>query len=159
MLAPLRSVNDQKFSWLRNVFLKYFQDWLNSVQQSEGQGNFTRWWANYKNQNKSNQSLMVVLLIVVWLPELTSHFHVDNLKKWKIKCKYWIKKVINSCFSKNIRKHMLIDYLMYLCYFFSYLYKYFNRYWENQLDIFINTSTKTAIFIATHLKKHMAYHY
>ena len=42
MLAPLRSVNDQKFSWLRNVFLKYFQDWLNSVQQREGQGNFTR---------------------------------------------------------------------------------------------------------------------
>ena len=111
------------------------------------------------NQNKSNQSLMAVLLIVVWLPELTSHFHVDNLRKWKIKFKYWIKKVINCCFSKNIRKHMLIDYLMYLCYFFSYLYKYFNRYWANQLNIFINTSTKTAIFIATHLKKHMAYHY
>ena len=32
MLAPLRSVNDQTFSWLRNVFLKLFQDWLNSVQ-------------------------------------------------------------------------------------------------------------------------------
>ena len=25
MLAPLRSVNDQRFSWLRNVFLKSFQ--------------------------------------------------------------------------------------------------------------------------------------
>ena len=33
MLAPLRSVNDQTFSWLRNVFLKLFQDWLNSVQK------------------------------------------------------------------------------------------------------------------------------
>ena len=32
MLAPLRSVNDQRFSWLRNVFLKSFKDWLNSVQ-------------------------------------------------------------------------------------------------------------------------------
>ena len=32
MLPPLRSVNDQRFSWLRNVFLKSFQDWLNSVQ-------------------------------------------------------------------------------------------------------------------------------
>ena len=40
MLAPLRSVNDQRFSWLRNVFLKSFQDWLNSVQQC--QGNFTK---------------------------------------------------------------------------------------------------------------------
>ena len=40
MLAPLRSVNDQKFSWLRNVFLKFFQDWLNPFQQC--QGNFTK---------------------------------------------------------------------------------------------------------------------
>ena len=40
MLAPLRSVNDRRFSWLRKVFLKSFQDWLNSVQQS--QGNFTK---------------------------------------------------------------------------------------------------------------------
>ena len=46
---------------------------------------------------------------------------------------------------------------MYLCYFFSYLYKYFNRYWANQLDISITASTKTAIFIDTHLKKHVAY--
>ena len=36
MLAPLRSVNDQRFSWLRNVFLKLFQDWLNSVQKRQG---------------------------------------------------------------------------------------------------------------------------
>ena len=28
MLPPLRSVNDQRFSWLRNVFLKSFQFWL-----------------------------------------------------------------------------------------------------------------------------------
>ena len=40
MLAPLRTVNDQRFSWLRNVFLKLFQDWLNSVQKS--QRNFER---------------------------------------------------------------------------------------------------------------------
>ena len=35
-----RSVNDQRFSCLRNVFLKSFQDWLNSVQQY--QGNFIK---------------------------------------------------------------------------------------------------------------------
>ena len=34
------NVNDPRFSWLRNVFLKYFQDWLNSVEQR--QGNFTK---------------------------------------------------------------------------------------------------------------------
>ena len=33
MLASLRSVNDWRFSWLSNVFLKSFQDWLNSLQQ------------------------------------------------------------------------------------------------------------------------------
>ena len=36
MLAPLRSVNDRRFSWLRKIYLKYFQDWLNSVQQRQG---------------------------------------------------------------------------------------------------------------------------
>ena len=40
VLAPLRSVNDQRFSWLRIVFLQLFQDWLNSVQKH--QGNFER---------------------------------------------------------------------------------------------------------------------
>ena len=40
VLAPLRSVNDRRFSWPRNGFLKFFQDWLNSVQQY--QGNFTK---------------------------------------------------------------------------------------------------------------------
>ena len=40
MLAPLRSVNDRRFSWFRNVFLKSFQDWLDFVQQC--QGNFTK---------------------------------------------------------------------------------------------------------------------
>ena len=40
MLAPFTSVNDPRFSWLRNVFPKYFKDWLNSVEQR--QGNFTK---------------------------------------------------------------------------------------------------------------------
>ena len=40
MLAPVRSVNDRRFSWLGNAFLKSFQDWLNSVQQL--QGNLTK---------------------------------------------------------------------------------------------------------------------
>ena len=33
LLAPfIRSVNDWRFPWLRYVFVKSFQDWLNSVQ-------------------------------------------------------------------------------------------------------------------------------
>ena len=40
MLEPLRSANDRKFSWLRNIFFKLFQDWLNSVHKR--QGNFER---------------------------------------------------------------------------------------------------------------------
>ena len=74
--------------------------------------------------------------------------------EWKFKCKYWTKKLINCCFYQNIRKHKLTAYLMYQCYFFSYLYKYLHRYWANQLDFFVITSTKKAIFTATLLKKH-----
>ena len=40
MSAPFTSVNDSRFLWLRNVFVKYFQDWVNSVEQREG--NFTK---------------------------------------------------------------------------------------------------------------------
>ena len=40
MLGQFTAVNDPRFSCLRNVFLKYFQDWLNSVEQR--QGNFTK---------------------------------------------------------------------------------------------------------------------
>ena len=53
MLAPLRSANDRRFSWLRNVFLKPFQDWLNSVQQRQGQGKFTK----YAGQKISRRAL------------------------------------------------------------------------------------------------------
>ena len=35
MLAPLRFINDRRFSWLSNVVPKSFQDWLNSVQQAK----------------------------------------------------------------------------------------------------------------------------
>ena len=40
MFARLRSVNDRRLSWVRNVFLKSFQDGLNFVQQC--QGSFTK---------------------------------------------------------------------------------------------------------------------
>ena len=37
MLAPcIRSVNDWSFPWLCNVFVKSFQDWLNSLHQCQG---------------------------------------------------------------------------------------------------------------------------
>ena len=39
-LAPFTSVNDDRFDWLQNVFLKYFMDWLTSIEQSPG--NFSR---------------------------------------------------------------------------------------------------------------------
>ena len=67
-------------------------------------------------------------------------------KEWKFKCKYWIKKLINCCFSQNMRKHKLTAYWMYLCYFFSYVYKHLNKYRANQLDIFIIRSTKKGYF-------------
>ena len=39
-LAPFTSVNDDQFDWLQNVFLKYFEDWLTSIEQHPG--NFSR---------------------------------------------------------------------------------------------------------------------
>ena len=39
-LAPFTSVNDDRFCWLQNVFLKYFEDWLTSTEQRPG--NFSR---------------------------------------------------------------------------------------------------------------------
>ena len=39
-LAPFTSVNDNRFDWLQNVFLKYFEDWLTSIEQHPG--NFSR---------------------------------------------------------------------------------------------------------------------
>ena len=38
-LAPFTSTDDTRFSWLQNVFLQYFEDWLTSIQQRPG--NFT----------------------------------------------------------------------------------------------------------------------
>ena len=32
LLAPYRSPNDQRFEWLKNVFLKYLADWLAMTQ-------------------------------------------------------------------------------------------------------------------------------
>ena len=40
MSAPRRSVNDRRFSWLRNAFLMSSHDWANSVQHR--QRNFTK---------------------------------------------------------------------------------------------------------------------
>ena len=40
MLATFRSVNDRRFSWLRNVFLNFLHNLLNSAEQH--QGNFKK---------------------------------------------------------------------------------------------------------------------
>ena len=39
-LIPFSSINDPHFSWLRNVLLHYFKDWLHPIE--EWQGNFTQ---------------------------------------------------------------------------------------------------------------------
>ena len=39
-LEPFRRVDDPRFSWLRNVFLQYFKDWLTSIENR--QGNFSK---------------------------------------------------------------------------------------------------------------------
>ena len=39
-LLPFSRVDDPRFSWLRNVFLQYFEDWLASIEQRPG--NFSK---------------------------------------------------------------------------------------------------------------------
>ena len=124
-----------------------------SMADSGYNNNAIRNQKNFKPIANGNhaESCMIALIyesLPCWKPK----------KEWNFKCKSWIKKLINCCFSQNTTEHKLIAYLMYLCYFLSYFYKYLNWYLANQVDIFITTSTKMAIFIATHLKKHMPYH-
>ena len=33
---PYTSPDDERFNWLENVFLKYFNDWLRSIQNRSG---------------------------------------------------------------------------------------------------------------------------
>ena len=44
-LKPYTSLNDERFEWLTNIFLKYFQDWKDNIDNREGQ---------YDKKDKSN---------------------------------------------------------------------------------------------------------
>ena len=64
MQTPLRYVTNQMFSRLRNVFLKSFPDWLNYVQQRQGnvikdadQEMFIS-WQTYEGLKKSVNSII-----------------------------------------------------------------------------------------------------
>ena len=51
-LLQFSRVDDSRFSMLRNVFLQYFEDWLTSIE--ERQGNFSR---NFSYPNKHMKDL------------------------------------------------------------------------------------------------------
>ena len=91
MLAPLRSVIDRRFSWLHNIYLKYFQDWLNSVQKH--QGNFTKdtgqkifmLWHTYEGLKISINSIIEATQFFLWYQVkyvLTERFCKDPLENW-----------------------------------------------------------------------------
>ena len=91
MLAPLRSVNDWRFSWLHNVFLKSFQNWLNSVQQR--QRNFSKdadqkmfmSWQTYEGLKISVNSIIEATQFLLWHQVkyvLTERFCQDPLENW-----------------------------------------------------------------------------
>ena len=44
MLATFRSVSHLRFSWFHNVFLKSFQDWLNSITTATPRKLYRRCW-------------------------------------------------------------------------------------------------------------------
>ena len=67
----------------QNAFENYFgrQRALGSRKDNPSMADFQYNNNAITNQKTSNQLLMVMLLIVAWLPYLTSHFHIENLKK------------------------------------------------------------------------------
>ena len=91
MLVRLRTVNDQRFSWFSNVFLKSFQDWVNSVQQH--QGNFTKdaghkifiSWQTCEGLKISVNSIIEDIQFVLWHQAkyvLTERFCQHPLENW-----------------------------------------------------------------------------
>ena len=91
MLTPLRSVTRRSFSWLRNIFLKSFQDWLNSAQQR--QGNFTKdsgmkmiiSWQTYEGLKLSVNSIIEATQFLLWHQvkyALTERFCKSPLENW-----------------------------------------------------------------------------
>ena len=91
MLTPLRSVTRRRFSWLCNIFLKSFQDWLNSAQQR--QGNFTKdsgmkmiiSWQTYEGLKLSVNSIIEATQFLLWHQVkyvLTERFCKSPLENW-----------------------------------------------------------------------------
>ena len=83
----------QSFSWFCNVFLKLFQDWLNSVQK--GQGNFerdadqkvfiSRRQQTYEGLKISINSIIETTQFLLWHQVkyiLTERFCQDPLENW-----------------------------------------------------------------------------
>ena len=91
MLIPLRSVTNRMISWFRNVFLKSFRDWLNSVQQRQGnvikdvgQKMFIS-WQTYEGLKKSVNSIIEATQFLLWHQVkyvLTERFCQDPLENW-----------------------------------------------------------------------------
>ena len=85
------NVNDRRFSWLRNVFFKSFQESVNSVQQL--QGNFTKdvdqktfiSWQTYQGLNISVNSIIEATQFLLWHQVkylLAERFCQDPSKNW-----------------------------------------------------------------------------
>ena len=53
-LKPYSHVNDERFSWLKNEFSSYFQEWKNSIENRPGyftknaKSNTFLWWQTYE---------------------------------------------------------------------------------------------------------------
>ena len=91
MLTPLRSVTNRMISWYQNVFLKSFREWLNSVQQRQGnvikdvgQKMFIS-WQTYEGLKKSVNSIIEATQFLLWHQVkyvLTERFCQDPLENW-----------------------------------------------------------------------------
>jgi len=90
-LKPFHSVNDQRFDWLKNDFLKYFEDWLKSIKNRPGpftanaRASMFIAWQTYEGIKITVHSTieLVQYLLLHNVPYvLTEHFSQDPLENY-----------------------------------------------------------------------------
>eukprot|EP00112_Aurelia_sp_Birch-Aquarium-sp1_P016687 Seg3808.2 transcript_id=Seg3808.2/GoldUCD/mRNA.D3Y31 product="DNA transposase THAP9" pseudo=true protein_id=Seg3808.2/GoldUCD/D3Y31 len=90
-LKPFSSVDDERFVWLKEIFLKYFSDWLQSINTREGnfskgdRGNMFISWQTYEGLQLTTHSVIELTkyLLSHGVPYvLTERFCQDPLENY-----------------------------------------------------------------------------
>ena len=75
-LVPFSTINDPRFSWLCNIFLQYFEDWLQSIENREG--NFSKRAKNKMFISQETYKGLKISVTIIQLLKLFNSFY--NMK-------------------------------------------------------------------------------